>query len=191
GYRLDTARITGAVDAGHIQAVIDRAEERASVGATFTSLNDVLRSIVATSAVSHGVDVEELNSMFFAGVPSDVAEYIQASSRVGRTHVGFCVLIPTPQRRRDRYVVEVFDEFHRFLERMVQPAAIDRWAEKAVLRVLPSFFQSAVCGAVSLGNLMTLPDDQKGKWKPLDHVSQVLDMHSKDKKAFEDRITDF
>jgi hypothetical protein len=38
---------------------------------------------------------------------------------------------------------------------------------------------------------MTLPGDQKGKWKPLDHVSQVLDLHNQDKKAFEDRITDF
>jgi hypothetical protein len=99
--------------------------------------------------------------------------------------------MPTPQRRRDRYVVEVFDIFHRFLERMVQPAAIDRWAEIAVLRVLPSFFQSAVCGAVSLGNLLALPDAEKGKWKPLDHISQILDLHSQDKKAFEDRITDF
>jgi hypothetical protein len=120
-----------------------------------------------------------------------VAEYIQASSRIGRTHVGFSLLIPTPQRRRDRYVVEVFDIFHRFLERMVQPAAIDRWAERAVLRVLPSFFQSAVCGALALGNLMSLSDTDKGKWKPLDHVSHVLDLHSKDKKAFEDHITAF
>ena len=39
--------------------------------------------------------------MFFAGLPADISEYIQASSRVGRTHVGFCVLIPTPQRRRE------------------------------------------------------------------------------------------
>ena len=57
--------------------------------------------------------------------------------------------------------------------------------------MLPSFFQSAVCGAVSLGNLLALPDAEKGMWKPLDYVSQVLDLHNKDKKAFEDRITDF
>ncbi|MEK7322078.1 MAG: helicase-related protein [Pseudomonadota bacterium] len=183
--------ITGSVDQGEIEKTVELTRNRPKDGMPFPPLAESLRSIVATSAISHGVDIEELNSMFFAGLPSDVAEYIQASSRIGRTHVGFSLLMPTPQRRRDRYVVEVFDIFHRFLERMVQPAAIDRWAEIAVLRVLPSFFQSAVCGAVSLGNLLALPDAEKGKWKPLDHISQILDLHSQDKKAFEDRITDF
>ena len=32
--------------------------------------------------------------------------------------------------------MHVFDIFHRFLERMVQPAAIDRWAERAIEREL-------------------------------------------------------
>lgn len=190
-HELRAALITGSVDQGEIEKAVELTRNRPKEGEPFAPLGESLRSIVATSAISHGVDIEELNSMFFAGLPSDVAEYIQASSRIGRAHVGFSLLMPTPQRRRDRYVVEVFDIFHRFLERMVQPAAIDRWAEKAVLRVMPSFFQSAVCGAVSLGNMLTLPDSEKGRWRPLDHVSQILDLHNKDKKAFEDRITDF
>ena len=78
----------------------------------------------------------------------------EASSRVGRTHVGFCLLIPTPQRRRDRYIVEVYDMFHRFLERMVQPASIDRWAQKAVERVFPSVFQAYFCGVLSSSALL-------------------------------------
>ena len=109
-------------------------------------MSDTLRSIIATSAVSHGVDVEEFNAMFFAGLPSDIAEYIQASSRVGRTHAGFSLLVPVPQRQRDRFVVEIFDIFHRFLERMVLPAAVDRWAEKAIRRVIPSVMQEYLCG---------------------------------------------
>lgn len=183
--------ITGSVDQGEIENTVELTRNRPAPGSPFNPLDEALRSIVATSAISHGVDIEELNSMFFAGLPSDVAEYIQASSRIGRTHVGFSLLMPTPQRRRDRYVIEVFDIFHRFLERMVQPAAIDRWAEKAVLRVLPSFFQAAICGAISLGNLLRLPDAEKGKWRALDHCSQVLELHKNDKKAFEDRITAF
>ncbi|HTE42673.1 MAG TPA: helicase-related protein, partial [Steroidobacteraceae bacterium] len=161
-HRLQTDLITGAMDAGHIQSVIDRAEDRPSVGTRFRGLNDCLRSIVATSAVSHGVDVEELNSMFFAGMPSDIAEYIQASSRVGRAHVGFCVLVPTPQRARDRYIVEVHDIFHRFLERMIAPAAIDRWAEKAVERVVASFLQTFLCGVRSIQGMTRASEGQKG-----------------------------
>lgn len=41
-------------------------------------------------------------------IPSDIAEYIQASSRVGRTHVGFSLLVPVPQRYRDRFVLETW-----------------------------------------------------------------------------------
>ena len=71
------------------------------------------------SAISHGVDVDEFNMMFFAGQTPDIAEYIQASSRVGRAHVGFVVLVPTPQSKRDRYIVEAHQMYHRFLERMI------------------------------------------------------------------------
>jgi len=60
-------------------------------------IQDALRMIVATSAVSHGVDVENFNAMFFAGMPTAIDEFIQASSRVGRTHVGFSMLF---RRRR-------------------------------------------------------------------------------------------
>jgi hypothetical protein len=133
--------ISGGIGMKEIQEVMELAEE-ANPGRPYPPLNERLRSIVATSAISHGVDVDRFNSMFFAGLPSDIAEYIQASSRVGRTHVGFVVLIPTPQSRRDRYVVETHDIFHRFLERMIAPPAVERWAENAIRRVLASVVQT-------------------------------------------------
>lgn len=133
--------ISGGVDMKEIQEVMELAE-RSNPGQPYPPLSERLRSIVATSAISHGVDVDRFNSMFFAGLPSDIAEYIQASSRVGRTHVGFVVLIPTPQSRRDRYVVETHDIFHRFLERMIAPPAVERWAENAIRRVLASIVQT-------------------------------------------------
>lgn len=165
--------ISGAVEQGEIQDAVRAAQERPAVNEPFPRLGSVLRSIVATSAVSHGVDVDELNAMFFAGLPSDVAEYIQASSRVGRTHVGFCLLVPTPQRRRDRYVVEVFDSFHRFLERMVQPAAIDRWAGRAIERACPSLFQAYLCGVLPTRELLLLPDGQKDRVRDNAFIEEI------------------
>jgi hypothetical protein len=142
-------------------------------------LNSTLRSVIATSAISHGVDVEEFNAMFFAGMPSDIAEYIQASSRVGRTHAGFSLLVPVPQRYRDRFIVEVHDIFHRFLERMILPAAVDRWAEKALVRVMPSFFQEFVCGVNAIEMLCNAPDSDKNRSPIFDQATDARDFLNK------------
>jgi hypothetical protein len=171
---LRTNLITGSVSQGEIQQTVREAQTRPAPGSPFPPLADALRSVIATSAVSHGVDVEEFNSMFFAGMPSDIAEYIQASSRVGRTHVGFVVLIPTPQRRRDRYIVEVFDSYHRFLERMVSPAAIDRWAGRAIERVLPSFIQAQLAGVAYVRDLYLAAPDKKHAIRDLSWIPNIV-----------------
>jgi hypothetical protein len=143
-----TELISGGVTIAEIQDVMRQAEASVAPGQAFPPLGDSLRNIVATSAISHGVDVDKFNAMFFAGLPSDIAEYIQASSRVGRTHVGFSLLVPTPHSRRDRYVIETHDQFHRFLERMIPPPAVQRWAERAIRRAMPSIMQAYLCGVV-------------------------------------------
>ncbi len=188
---LDTRLITGSVEQGEIQGVVDTAQRRVTPGQPLPALREQLRSVIATSAISHGVDVDEFNSMFFAGMPSDIAEYIQASSRVGRTHIGFVVLVPTPQRRRDRHIVHVFDIFHRFLERMVQPAAIDRWAERAIERVFPSLFQAYLLGVVPSRKLIQLPEDEKGKTPDFSFIPNVRKEFNSRGDAFIDEIDKF
>jgi len=175
---LRTDLITGSVSQGDIQKTVQEAQSRPQPGKPLDDLDTALRSVIATSAVSHGVDVEEFNSMFFAGLPSDIAEYIQASSRVGRTHVGFVVLIPTPQRRRDRYVIEVFDSYHRFLERMVSPAAIDRWAGRAVERVLPSFIQAYLAGITYIRDVLIAIPDEKHRVRDLSWIPNIITQYN-------------
>lgn len=161
-YRLSafmTELISGGVDIAGIQRVIQAAE--APFDPMANDISEVLRVIVATSAISHGVDVEAFNAMAFAGMPSDIAEYIQASSRVGRTHVGFSLLIPTPQTRRDRFVVEVHESFHRLLERMIAPPAIERWADRAISRTVPSLVQTWLAGVQFQRQIVTAADAAK------------------------------
>lgn len=189
GELLRTRLISGAVSASEIQAVVREAQQRVKTGEVFPPLSDTLRSIIATSAVSHGVDVEEFNAMFFAGLPSDIAEYIQASSRVGRTHAGFSLLVPVPQRQRDRFVIEIFDIFHRFLERMVLPAAVDRWADKAIRRVIPSVMQEYLCGISRIEELTSVQSKQKPDvrdFKRTEHVREHLSkpLHREQLKQF-------
>lgn len=157
-----TDLVSGGVTIAEIQDVMQRAEGVTPAGGRFPPLGEALRNIVATSAISHGVDVDKFNAMFFAGLPADIAEYIQASSRVGRTHVGFSLLVPTPHSRRDRYVVETHDQFHRFLERMIPPPAVQRWADRAIRRMIPSIVQAYLCAVVEQQDFAAAADGTKG-----------------------------
>lgn len=181
--------ISGGVDMREIQDVM-HAAERSFEGVEYPPIDTTVRSIVATSAISHGVDVDRFNSMFFAGLPSDIAEYIQASSRVGRTHVGFVMLIPTPQSRRDRYVVETHDIFHRFLERMIAPPAVERWAENAIRRTMASIVQTWVV-LKEAEKFIGEPDASKGRVEALDIVRPLGSMARHNPIAFADDISNF
>ena len=171
--QLHTQLISGGVDVARIQQIMREAEGSYGPGDNFPVLEQSLRNIVATSAISHGVDVDKFNAMFFAGMPNDIAEFIQASSRVGRAHTGFSLLIPTPHVRRDRYIVETHDVFHRFLERMIAPPAITRWAASAHDRVIASLFQAWLCGWVEQKLFSELPDNEKLKAPTFETVNQV------------------
>lgn len=173
---LSSRLISGALSAGEIEEVIKLAENRPEPGESIASIFDenLIRSVVATSAISHGVDVDEFNTMFFAGMPSDPAEYIQSSSRVGRTHVGCSILLPTPQRRRDRYILETHDQYHRFLERMIRPAAINRWAESALIRTLPSLIQMYFIAVVELNELLAAADHAKADVNNYERLHSIL-----------------
>jgi hypothetical protein len=151
--------ISGGVDVKGIQSVIRQAEQ--AFNPMSDDVADVLRGIVATSAISHGVDVETFNAMAFAGMPSDIAEYIQASSRVGRMHVGFSLLVPTPQVRRDRFVVGVHEAFHRLLERMIAPPAVERWTDRALERTIPSLIQTWLAGVHYQRAFVAAPEGAK------------------------------
>ncbi len=186
---FDSRLISGGIDMKEIQAVMEAAD-RSFAGAAYPDLAETVRNIVATSAISHGVDVDRFNSMFFAGLPSDIAEYIQASSRVGRTHVGFVMLLPTPQNRRDRYVVETHDIFHRFLERMIAPPAVERWAENAIKRTMASYVQ-AWAMLREARDFIVKDDTVKFEVAHMDQVSRLAAIEQRDHLGFTKELVSF
>jgi len=96
--------------------------------------------IVATSAISHGVDIANLNFMLFFGMPRMVAEYIQSSSRVGRHYPGIVICCFHPIRERDRSHYKYFKKFHEYLDRLVEPVPVNRWSKMGITRSLPGVF---------------------------------------------------
>lgn len=186
-----TRLISGGVDMRDIQDVMRLAEKGPPEGAEWPDVDEaeLLRNVVATSAISHGVDVDRFNSMFFAGLPSNVAEYIQASSRVGRAHVGFVVLVPTPQSRRDRYVVETHDIYHRFLERMIAAPASERWADNALHRVAASYVQAWL--ALEESEAFRASPEASKCLEEFDLIPHIERMATKDRIAFGETLAGF
>ena len=96
--------------------------------------------IVATSMISHGVDADRFNNMFFFGIPGNMAEYIQAYSRVGRKWPGIVIDIIRPTREREVSWQKNFIKVHEYKDILVDPVPINRWASKAIEQTLPGLF---------------------------------------------------
>ncbi|MCB9745377.1 MAG: hypothetical protein H6741_27830 [Alphaproteobacteria bacterium] len=95
--------------------------------------NDVL---LASSMISVGVDIPRLGLMVMNGQPKTVAEYIQATSRVGRETPGLVVTVHNLRRPRDRSHYERFTAFHAGFYRMVEAASVTPFSSRAIDRGL-------------------------------------------------------
>lgn len=95
-------------------------------------------NVAATNMISHGVDVNRFNHMLFFGMPRQTAEYIQSSSRSGRSFPGSVFVCFNPARERDQSHYHQFEKYHEFLDRLVEPVPINRWSHFSVRRTLPS-----------------------------------------------------
>lgn len=93
--------------------------------------------ILATSTISHGVDEDSFNNMFFYGMPNTNAEYIQAYSRSGRKYTGLVIDIIRLLRVRDRAYLKNFVLFHENKDDLVESVPINRWAKNAIYNTLP------------------------------------------------------
>ena len=105
-----------------------------------------LDALVATNMISHGVDLERVNLMTMDGVPEGTAEYIQASSRSGRKHVGIVVVVLASFSLRASSIYHRFLEYHQHLERMVLPVPVNRFAKYAAQRTLPGVVIGLIYG---------------------------------------------
>ncbi|MDV2978194.1 UNVERIFIED_CONTAM: helicase-related protein [Actinomycetes bacterium ARC8] len=122
--------------------------------------------VLATNMISVGLDVDRLGLMAVMGQPQSSAEYIQATSRVGRKHPGLVVTIYNAAKTRDRSHYESFSDYHGAMYRAVEATSATPFAARARDRALHAVLVSAV--------RMLLPDLRND-----DAAGQLRDYNSK------------
>jgi hypothetical protein len=103
--------------------------------------------LLATSMLQVGVDVQRLGLMLVVGQPKNTAEYIQASSRVGRdatNRPGLVVSLGNWARPRDLAHFEQFRHYHETFYSQVEALSVTPYSPTSLDRGMSGLLTSAV-----------------------------------------------
>jgi hypothetical protein len=102
--------------------------------------------VAASSMLSHGVDVDRLNVMVMLGLPLATAEFIQTTSRVGRSHPGLVIVLHKIGRERDAAVYRTFPSFVAHADRLIDPVPITAKSRRVLELTFPGLAQARIYG---------------------------------------------
>lgn len=100
--------------------------------------------LLATNMIAVGVDVSRLGVMVVNNQPKSTAEYIQATSRVGRRAPGLVFTVLNWARPRDLSHYETFESFHATIYQHVEALSVTPFADRAVDRGLTGVLAALV-----------------------------------------------
>ncbi|BCL80113.1 helicase [Ktedonobacteria bacterium brp13] len=140
--RLNLKELTSRVSSTDIPEVLSNLEQ--SFGVEGNKTSKAIDVLLATNMISVGVDVKRLSLMVVVGQPKTTSEYIQATSRVGRTFPGLVCAIYNWARPRDLSHYEQFEHYHATFYQQVEALSVTPFAPRALDRGLAALLTSII-----------------------------------------------
>lgn len=100
--------------------------------------------ILASNMLSVGIDINRLGILTMYNQPKSNAEYIQATSRVGRSNPGLVISMYNSMRSRDKSHYEQFPFYHRTMYQYVEATSVTPFSLRAMEKALHSSFTALV-----------------------------------------------
>ena len=145
-YRLGDARdarliaradeLTSRVTTTELNETLDKLEKVSYSQENINEKRYPSNILLATNMISVGIDVARLNVMLLVGQPKLTSEYIQASSRVGRSYPGVAFTMYDGSKSRDRSHYEQFKSYHESFYKYVEPTGATPFSKPARDRAL-------------------------------------------------------
>lgn len=202
-----TKELTSRIDSSKIKQTLKEIEEKLDSSKLKTPengyiyLNNMIDLVLATNMISVGIDISRLNVMLLNGMPKNIAEYIQASSRIGRNTKGLAITLLDPNRSREKSYFEHFKNFHQAFYKYVEPLSLTPFTENTIEKMLSSmiisFLRNKVLKMSKNGDVKNFKKEMLNKFKEfienrfdsneieLELFNQKLDKLAND---FEDRV---
>ncbi|MCM1329124.1 MAG: DEAD/DEAH box helicase [Ruminococcus sp.] len=128
-FYLNSNELTSRNSAREIKNILERLTNRFTDDTCFDY-------IMASNMLSVGIDIERLGIMCVYGQPKSNSEYIQATSRVGRTNPGLVISLYNGMRSRDKSYYEQFDYYHSTFYKYVEATSVTSYSPRAVEKAL-------------------------------------------------------
>jgi ATP-dependent helicase YprA (DUF1998 family) len=137
--------LTSRVTTTELNETLDKLEKLEYSQKNITNRRYASNVLLATNMISVGIDVARLNVMLMVGQPKLTSEYIQASSRIGRSFPGVAFVQYDATKSRDRSHYERFKAYHDSFYRFVEPTGATPFSrparERALHAVLTAMFR--------------------------------------------------
>ena len=137
-----TNEFTSRQDSSRIKQLLVEATEATKLFDRETSprITSKMDIVQATNMISVGIDIARWNVMIMIGQPMTTADYIQASSRVGRTYEGLIINLLNPMRNRELSLYENYESYHQVFYKYVEPLSVTTFTEMTLQKLMANIY---------------------------------------------------